>query len=621
MPGIAKLRERSDELFTRLLEAQSGPTETSPTRRGFAAGPTVGTFSWFDPEQGMAAAALSLRLAALAASEDDALGGLAAALDQVEDEMARAHPEQVRQGFALFVTHNNEGRRLAKPRTVSAAPKLFDPPRTGGDERRRISIGGQSPELDYWREDVLANEHHQHWHEVYPFTGLPPRDFREWLDDRDPDELAAILDALQPNPDWGDVIASSSPSQLAGIFAQAARHEGRWDLPPDLYRLLFKLNDRQGELFFYMHEQMLARYDAELLAAGLDRVEPFGPDAWDEAIAAGYDPEEDQQFGRREQDERLPREALDWLARTHRQIADAIAVGQLRGAGGDPIPIDRTNLGEAVEATVGQLHDLDPPAYPGLHNNGHMLFAALSEPLGVMSNPVAAIRDQVFWQWHKFIDDLNASWQSTLEPFAFDDAPDVLLRNSFDADSRTPWASPDIILCRTADLPQGRDPQDVGEELFGESTWSRDFSGGGGGGGVEPVGELITTMESVNFGGEAIRFLTHEPFSYFIRVENRSAEELELTARIFLAPAAHAEDRRAWIEMDKFLVSVAGRSKAVAHRSDAESSVVKRPVDLGPGICRPPTERRTRAPTATAAGRTRCCCHGAPPTAPSIGCS
>ena len=33
--------------------------------------------------------------------------------------------------------------------------------------------------------------------------------------------------------------------------------------------------DRQGELFYYMHHQMLARYDAERMAVGLSRVEPY----------------------------------------------------------------------------------------------------------------------------------------------------------------------------------------------------------------------------------------------------------------------------------------------------------------------------------------------------------
>ena len=36
-----------------------------------------------------------------------------------------------------------------------------------------------------------------------------------------------------------------------------------------------KTKDRQGELFYYMHQQMLARYDTERLAVGLMRVEPY----------------------------------------------------------------------------------------------------------------------------------------------------------------------------------------------------------------------------------------------------------------------------------------------------------------------------------------------------------
>jgi hypothetical protein len=591
MAAIVQLRERSDKLFTRLLEAQTTPPAAAGKKRGFAAAPEAPTFSWFDPEQGVAAAALSFELSALTASEKDPRDGLAAALDRVEEEIDRAHPEQVRQGFALFVTHNKEGRLLAKPRTVAAAPGLFEPPPTGGDERRRIAIGGLSPNLDYWREDVLANEHHQHWHEVYPFTGLPPRDFREWVKDRTSAELVDILNALKPDPGWAGAIAQASPEQKAKFFAELAQTEAILELPRKLYRLMFRLNDRQGELFFYMHEQMLARYDAELLSAGLARVEPFGPDAWDDAIAAGYDPEEDVQFGRRDPNEKLPKEDLEWLVGAHGAITAAIAAGELDGAAGSPVPIDQTNLGEAVEATIGQLHGLDPQAYPGLHNSGHVRIANLSQPAGVMSRPLAAIRDQIFWQWHKSIDELSASWQAKLKPFAFDDAPDVLVRDSIDGVSPQPqpWSSPDIILCRTADLPAGKDPQAVGEELFGGDNWSQEFGGSGGAAGnVTPIGELVTTMGSANYNGKAIHFLTHEPFSYFVRVENRSAGKLELTARIFLAPAAHAEDRRAWIEMDKFLVSVPAHAKAVVHRADTESAVVKRPVDLGPADVQAP---------------------------------
>ena len=37
----------------------------------------------------------------------------------------------------------------------------------------------------------------------------------------------------------------------------------------------FKVRPRHGELFFYMHQQMLARYDAERVGAGLRRVVPY----------------------------------------------------------------------------------------------------------------------------------------------------------------------------------------------------------------------------------------------------------------------------------------------------------------------------------------------------------
>ena len=65
-----------------------------------------------------------------------------------------------------------------------------------------------------------------------------------------------------------------------------------------LYHKLFRLNDRQGELFFYMHEQMLARYDAELLSNDLARVEPFDPSAGPSRSPTGHDPIGLQGYGR-----------------------------------------------------------------------------------------------------------------------------------------------------------------------------------------------------------------------------------------------------------------------------------------------------------------------------------
>jgi hypothetical protein len=572
---VEELRDRSGTLFTELLRAQ-------------AAEPKAGEFSWFNMDDAVAAATLSFRLAALAASGESVEEGLSAALDDADQQSQKARPEEVQIGLALFVTHNHEGRRLAKPRTVAAAPGLFTPPRARG-KAPAVSIGGPSPGLDYWREDVLANEHHQHWHEVYPFTGLPPRSFSDWLADHTTEDFVEILETLDPSQAWRDIVPTLTPAQLAGLFAQVLDLEGR--LPREVYSKLFTLNDRQGELFFYMHAQMLARYDAELLSHGLDRVEPFGPDEWDDPIAAGHDPIEIDGFGRREETEALPSEAGTALQALWDEIDQALGAAQLRGLDDQTqVPIDRTNLGEAVEAAVPQLRALAEDAYGGIHGSGHVFIARLAAPgPGVMASTVTAIRDPVFWQWHKAIDNLNARWQDDLDPYPFDDAPPVLVRNALDASADTPWTSPDIILCRTSDLPEGTDPAELGTQLFGGASWDTDFTSAqasADGTSLETLGELTTTMATVNFGGAARRYLTHEPFSYFLRIENTTPNPLDLTVRIFLVPANLAGDRRAWMEMDKFLVDLEP-GKQVVYRPDTESSIVKRPAETSPAAVIP----------------------------------
>jgi hypothetical protein len=530
MATLEQLRKRSDILFTELLKVQATarPRRHDATR---AAVPKARAreFSWFDIADAVAAAALSFRLAALAASGATVEEGLSAALDHAEEERGRTRPEEVQIGLALFVTHNHDGRRLAKPRTVAAAPELFSPPRASGPAPA-ISIGGLSPGLDYWREDVLANEHHQHWHEVYPFTGLPPRSFSEWLTDHTTDDLVEMLEMLDTSQPWRDIVPTLTPAQLAELFSQVLRPSVAPALPRELYTKLFRLNHRQGELFFYMHEQMLARYDAELLSNGLARVEPFGPDDWDDPIAAGHDPIEIKGFGRREPDEVLPPQAGTTLHSLWDEIDGALKAKRLRALGGDTVPIDRTNLGEAVEATVPQLRALAEDAYRGLHNSCHVFIASLAAPAqGVMTSPVAAIRDPVFWQWHKAIDDLNARWQEQLDPYPFDDPPAVLVRNTLGPNADTPWASPDIILCWTSDLPAGTDPTEFGTQLFGGASWGMDFTstqGSVSGTSLQTIDELTTTMATVNFGGGLRRFLTHEPFSYFLRIENTTPNPL-----------------------------------------------------------------------------------------------
>nr|SVE74040.1 EOG090X01XB [Daphnia barbata] len=79
--------------------------------------------------------------------------------------------------------------------------------------------------LSYFREDLGINSHHWHWHLIFPVEAT------------------------------GEIIN-----------------------PPD----------RRGELFYYMHQQILARYDAERIANGLARVTSYHD--WDEPIPEAYFP-------------------------------------------------------------------------------------------------------------------------------------------------------------------------------------------------------------------------------------------------------------------------------------------------------------------------------------------
>jgi hypothetical protein len=335
-----------------------------------------------------------------------------------------------------------------------------------------------------------------------------------------------------------------------------------------------------------MHQQMLARYDAELLSNGLDRVKPFGLEAWSEPLAAGHDPLEVTGFGRREENQTLPNNAVSELQGLRDEIVNAISDKQFAAADGGTVEIDRTNIGEAVEATVAQLRALDPTKYQGMHNTGHVFISQLSvNAPGVMISTVTAIRDQAFWQWHKFIDDLGSAWQEELDPYDFADAPAVLIRNGLDDNSAAAWQSPDIILCNSVDLPADADTQTLGEALFGGHHWAQDFTAAeasANGTTLQTVDELTTVMAPVRFGGSPTLHLTHEPFSYFVRLENTSASPLKVTVRVFLAPAEHAADRRVWMEMDKFLLELPAQQKVVAYRPDTESSIIKRPSETSP---------------------------------------
>jgi tyrosinase len=377
----------------------------------------------------------------------------------------------------------------------------------------------QEAQLDWYREDPLANDHHAHWHYVYPRDGTP------------------------------------TPSGLA------------------------KTQPRQGELFFYMHQQMLARYDTERAIVGLPPCVPFTE--YDGEIVEGYelDGYNPRPGGRSATDTGLVADLTTGL----KELTAALREDhlKLRGGTGD-VPLEENVLGCEVESSDWYADAEDsvraPLRYLNFHGNGHLAITSASEPRpghfkGPMYYVETAIRDPVFYRWHRHIDNFYAEYQDGQSPTDFDRfAADVSFREA---------GTPDVALCLARDIP-GADQPGFDFSAWGTETLGVDLDHGG-----PTTDELLTgfvksdiTLAEPNeqIPGSWLKgviHLTHEPFVSFVRVENLKQDRQDVTVRLFLAHADLAEDRRLWIELDKFRATLDPGSNLLA-RPDARSSVVKR---------------------------------------------
>jgi len=212
---------------------------------------------------------------------------------------------------------------------------------------------------------------------------------------------------------------------------------------------------------------------------------------------------------------------------------------------------------------------------------------------------VTAVRDVVFWEWHKGIDEISFRWQEKLQPYSFNTGmPAVSFRKGRDADNLL--YSMDLILCFAKDIPGIKDRSfngaALGKQAFGGDNWNKDFAKGtftfGSNKTIKTVSTLRTSFKEGKIKYRSsngrqreypYRYLVHEPFCYFIRVKNKSLEQKDVTVRIFIAPAEFENDRTMWIEMDKFLHTLKPDSETVIFRKDTESSVIKKPAVLDPG--------------------------------------
>lgn len=525
MNDIDELQRQADSLL-----AEGG---ANAAFGAFGAQESGRRFSLFIPEDVARARNLATRFGEIADSiEGDA--GLEAVLAEAATEAVASTPELVRHALMMFITHHDKGRRLKvksleerSPNKVLPSPK---PPPT--------ALVEPEAQLNWFREDAKANEHHEHWHVVYPNGGLFNTD------------------------------------------------------PP-------RLNDRHGELFFYMHQQMLARYDTERLALGLQKVEPLGN--YTLPIKEGYDPGpglterpgpgSDRPFAARQPNLILKDDPVYGVTVSEQQdieqlLGDAVQNGQFNNGK----PVTAQSLGETEEPTINQTDS----SYGNHHGGGHVLIAMVSSTPadttpGVMIDTATAIRDPIFWRWHRHVDDLNFRWQEKQKANDFSDAPPALIRKTLD-EGATENQSPDIILAFKKQIVDGGgnpvDGEAFGEEMFGgDDNWDKDFSAGNFTTDVLQTATKTRDIELANGTKVPVEYLDQEELGYFIRVENLADAITEVTVRIFLVAdePEYADSRRMWIEMDKFHRTLQPKQKAVLYQPAEMSSVIRKPGVKPPG--------------------------------------
>lgn len=522
MAELDALQDRTVQLFRRKPEtsAQLLADTDAPKER----------FSVFKPGNEEAALQLAAEFFAIAGPNPGA-AEFEKVLDRVDQAFNQHPPEFVKYALMVFITHHPKGYLLPIPSLEMRDPdKARQSPETLGQGAALLADQPTETDLNWFREDPLANEHHERWHVVYPNGGIP------------------------------------------------APGGGR------------RTKERQGELFQYMHQQMLARYDAERVAIGLSSVEPFknyrvkpgfsynpGPD-----LSQFYDPRPDGVWS----------DMQGYSITTHENLRDALSTALAGNVFADPVKgVDA--LGAAVEASVGGPAQFRPSGGAGLHNMGHVFFASVGSANGngIMIDTATAIRDPVFFRWHRHIDDFYYDWQMRQAPHEFAaDAPKVVIRKGLGGGAAPADKSPDIIVCLKQDIPGSAaanfDFAAFGKTEFGGANWDKDAKN------VLPVDKLVTEMldrdydyrdsETGAIFHQTIRYLDQKEFVYFLRLENSKDEIQDVTVRIFLVPVESAAKRRMWIEMDKFRCTLGKKEKAVVFRGAWESSVIRKPASKPP---------------------------------------
>ena len=451
-----------------------------------------------------------------------------AALDLICKE--NAHPSLVKLALGIHLTHNQDAHKLGvvpppiryhtdfanlRPQQASSLASTTTP-QPPQPEQQPLS-NPVSPDtmtgveiLSYFREDYDFNDHHYHWHMVYPYSGH---------------------------------VETAKPTK------KSVKPTGKSVHKPTI--------DRQGELFLYMHSQMIARYNTELLCWGLDILHAWG---YDDVVPFGYDPVPSMRdlWGARpklkgwyethnphlEPDEIGGFPPIEDMIRWRDNIFAAIKEGyfqtDIQDGKFELTPDNAANLvGVVLEAQDRPLQEVRPDefinrdTYGNVHNLGHDKFAEIGyhwftsdkNPFDVMASNICSARDPCFWLWHRHIDDFRTAVVKKYTQSLDEHQPKGLKIESLK------------ITRRTTASDKNAPPIENGVLLS--------FLG-------PPQLQL----------NEANAKMGHYPYQWEVSVSTTlTSFDRDFIVRLFIAPTSYIQDQRFWIEMDKFNETITKQGK------------------------------------------------------------
>lgn len=398
-------------------------------------------------------------------------------------------------------------------------------------------------------------------HDVYPDKFIPDKELNQL-------RKLAIEGHQEPKINFSlDVDHFQNPYSKVQYFTEDvgmnSNHYHWHVLHPSIWKAEFgERKDRMGELFYWMHRQMVARFDNELLSNHLSRIEPL--DDWDKKVECGFAPHLTIQrtgyhYMIRPDDleiENLPKITKDEMKRWYARICAAIESHNVTLPNGEVHKLTEKDgmdtLGHLIASTV---QSKNRQYYGNLHSYAHIIAGRMAdsegnhmEDHGAMYDVATSARDPFFYMWHKYIDKLFSKYQKTLTPYTADELTwdDVTINDVHVENCDTKEENLVHTYFTTTPMKLGK--------------------------GFEFTKNTPATIK--------VEHLDHDDFYLVMDVTNHASQEKTAIFRVFMAPKLDEhglalslkEQRPIMIEIDKFKYKLSP-GKNVVRRCSNESSV------------------------------------------------